>query len=465
MMKITILGAAGGEVTGSCYLVQTSRARVLVDCGLFQGSRDADSLNAAAPVPDPAHLDAVVVTHAHLDHTGRIPVLVRHGFHGAIHATSATIDLMMIILEDSARIQQQDTERLNRKRQRAGDPPVDPLYTPADVEPVRDLTRPAAFHEFIEIAPGIKARYFEAGHMLGSASVELTIEEGRQRKTVVFSGDLGPHDRPVVRDFETLTHADVVLLEATYGDRVHRPYAETVTELESIVEKSVAEGGKMLIPTFAIGRSQQINYHLAVMFREGRVAPFPVFLDSPMAIRATAVYTKHPELYDDEMNEWREQGLYPVSGDHFKPTPSADDSRALNHVPGPCAILAGAGMCNAGRILHHLRQNLWKPETHVLIVGFQGRGTLGRRLVDGEPFVSIHGEKVAVKAHIHTLGGFSAHADQHDLLQWFAPLAKHKPRLYLTHGEDDPRRALAKLIKERHGVQATLPALHEVIEL
>jgi len=464
-MKITPHGAAGGQVTGSCYLVETDQARFVVDCGMFQGTREAEDRNQQPPVDDIDRLDAVVVTHAHLDHTGRIPMLVKHGYRGPIYATSATIDLMMIILEDSARIQQGDNERINRKRARAGEEPVDPIYGPEHVEPIKGLVREVRLGNPVAVAPGVTARYFEAGHMLGSASVELKVVEGGETKTVVFSGDLGPADRPVLRDFEHVPCADLVFLESTYGDRNHRPYAETVTEFEGIVREAVAAKGRILVPTFAVGRSQQIIYHLAVMFHEGKVDPFPVFLDSPMAIRATEVYKQHPELFDDEMVAHRKAGLFPISGGYFKPSQTVDESKALNHVDGPCAILAGAGMCTAGRILHHFRQSLNQRDTHVIIVGYQGNGTLGRRLINGESPVRIHGETINVRAQVHTLGGFSAHADQSDLLRWFEPLSRHQPRLCLTHGEDEPRSALAAKIQERYGLAATLPGIGETIEL
>ncbi|MCF3651028.1 MBL fold metallo-hydrolase [Synoicihabitans lomoniglobus] len=464
-MKIKVLGAAGGQVTGSCYLVSTSQARILVDCGMFQGSREAEDLNRALPVEGIAQLDAIVVTHAHLDHTGRLPVLVKHGYTGPIFLTPATKELMMIILEDSARIQLSDNERTNRKRQRAGEDPIEPLYEPDHVEPVRNLAREVTLHEFVEVAPGIRARYFEAGHMLGSTSIELEITDAGVTKSVVFSGDLGPANRPMLRDFESMCCADLVIMESTYGDHNHQPYDKTVAEFEAIVKKVAEARGKILVPTFAVGRSQQIIYHLAVMFHERKVETFPIFLDSPMAIKATEVYREHPELFDDEMQAHRDAGLFPISGGFFKPTITADESKALNHVGGPCAILAGAGMCNAGRILHHLKQNLWKPDTHVLIVGYQGNGTLGRRLVNGEPHVKIHGEKIAVRAQVHTMGGFSAHADQADLLRWFATLASDQPRLVLTHGEDIARETLRGIVNQKFGIEATLPALGEEIDL
>ena len=464
-MKITPNGAAGGEVTGSCYLIETDQARVVVDCGMFQGSRGADDLNRRPPIDDVNAIDAVGITHAHLDHTGRIPVLVKAGYEGPIFATSATLDLMMIILEDSARIQVSDNERTNRKRRRAGEDPLEPLYDEDDVTPVRGLTREIRVGSPIDVAPGIVAKFFEAGHMLGSTSIEFTITENGKTKTVVFSGDLGPADRPVLKDFAHVPNADLVFMESTYGARNHRPYEKTVEEFEAIVRKVHAAKGKILVPTFAVGRSQQIIYHLAVMFHEKQVPVFPIYLDSPMALKATEVYKTHPELFDDEMVAYRDAGLFPISGGYFKPSESADESRALNRIDGPCAILAGAGMCNAGRILHHLKQNLWKRDTHVLIVGYQGNGTLGRRLVNGESHVKIHGEKIAVRAQIHTMGGFSAHADQSDLLRWFEPLAQHKPRLVLTHGEDRAREPLAEIIEQKHGIKAILPALGETITL
>ena len=407
----------------------------------------------------------MLVTHAHLDHTGRLPLLTKQGYTGPVYATAATIELVDLILKDAAKIQSQDVERINRKRQGRGDEFVEPLYLAEHVEHLRPLLRSIPFDQPLEIAEGVTARCVEAGHILGSASIELTVEEGGRRKVIIFSGDLGPKGLPFIRDFETLREADLVFLESTYGDRDHRPYGETVAEFEQIVQQGVAEGSKILVPTFAVGRAQQMIYHLAIMFYRCTIKPFPIFLDSPMAVEASQIYRRHPELADKEALETARKGVFPVDSTYFKASVTVEDSKRLNDLPGPCLILAGAGMCNAGRILHHFRQNLWRPETRVLIVGYQASGSLGRLLIEGTDRVTIHGESVAVRAKTHTLGGFSAHAGQTGLLDWFTAIAPSKPRVALTHGENGPREALAKLIRERHQLEPILPGLGEAIEL
>ena len=463
-MKITILGAAGGEVTGSAYLVQTQSASVLVDCGLFQGGQRADELNRP-PLPPDGQLDAVLITHGHLDHTGRLPLLAKAGYTGPVFATPATIEMSALILRDSAHIQSADIERVNRKRERAGEPPLEPLYTSAHAEAIIQQFKPVPYQQAVSVAPGLQAIWTEAGHMLGSASIQLLVDDGGKTKRVVFSGDLGPRNAPILKDYEPFRQADLVFLESTYGDRDHQPFGETVEEFFSIVQTAVGARGKILVPTFAVGRAQLLMTLLSQMFRRQLVPPFPIFLDSPMAIATTEIYRHHHELFDEEMLRYVAQKPVRADLQTLKLCATAEDSKKINDQPGPCLVMAGAGMCNAGRILHHLKANLWKPETHVVIVGYQSDDSLGRRLVNGEKLVSIFGEKIAVKAQVHTLGGFSAHAGQTDLLAWFNVIAPSQPRVALTHGENPQREILAKLIEQRYNLKPQLPELHEVIEL
>lgn len=463
-MKIHIAGAAGGEVTGSAYYVQTDKACVLVDCGQFQGTRKSETLNRWKP-PSRIKLDAVLITHAHLDHTGRLPLLAQKGHKIPVFATEATIEMTTLILRDSAHILAADAEHKNRRLVRAGEPPVKPLYTPEDADKAISLMRPVPYQQLVDIAPGIQAIWAEAGHMLGSASIQLIVEEAGQKKKIVFSGDLGPRSAPILRSYEPFHDADMVFLESTYGSGDHRPFAQTVEEFVAAVNGAIASGGKILVPTFAVGRAQLITGLLGWMFRNQKARPFPIFLDSPMAIQATEIYAKHRELFDDEALKFIAQGTLRDELRTLKLCVTAEDSKKINDQPGPCLVMAGAGMCNAGRILHHFKANLWKPETHVLIVGYQAPGTLGRQLVDGAESVKIFGEKIAVKANLHTMGGFSAHAGQTDLLAWLEAIAPAKPRVVLTHGEAESRLGLEARIRARFGLQPQLPELNEVIEL
>jgi metallo-beta-lactamase family protein len=465
-MKITVLGAAGGEVTGSAYYLQSKKASILVDCGLFQGGKKAEALNRP-PTGPRQKLDAVLLTHGHLDHTGRLPLLTQRGHRSPVFATPATIDMTALILRDSARIQAGDAERQNRKRERAGQPPIEPLYSAQQAEEIIQCLRPVSYGKPVPVAEGIQARFVEAGHMLGSASIQLLVQEDGQQKTIVFSGDLGPKGSPILHGFDSLRDADMVFLESTYGDHDHRPFTQTVEEFVSIVKDAVSHKGKILIPTFAVGRAQMLTMLMSWMFRKKHLKPFPLFLDSPMAIEATKLYFKHylnnPQLFDERLLSYIREKPIRENLKTFKATATAAQSMQINDCPGPCLIMAGAGMCNAGRILHHLKANLWKPETHVIIVGYQAHGSLGRRLVEGEKLVSIHGEKIAVKAKVHTLGGFSAHAGQTDLLTWFKGLAASKPRVVLTHGENGPRQALSQLIWQKHRLKPALPEMQETI--
>jgi metallo-beta-lactamase family protein len=460
MINITLYGAAG-EVTGSAYHLKSDRASVLIDFGLFQGRKMASEANRVPKEFDPAKLDAVVVTHGHLDHVGRLPLLIKAGYRGPIYATPASLEISRLILEDAAKVQEQDLARQNRHRTALGQKPLEPLYTAENVGEVIDLFQPLPYGEPFDVAPGVSVRMFEAGHILGSASIELTIED----RIIVFSGDLGPRNSPILRDAACLTHGELVFLESTYGDRDHRSIEETVSEFRQLVKQAVERRGKILVPTFAVGRAQTLLYHLAGMFNEKIVPKFPVVLDSPMAIAATRLHGRHPNLYDEEMMQRANARTFFSDLDWIQLSVTANDSRALNDLPGPCFIMAGAGMCNAGRILHHLKHNLSSPGTVVMIVGYQSPDSLGRALVEGVREVSIFGDRIPVRATTHSLGGFSAHAGQSDLLDWLGCLASRQPRVVLTHGEDKGRLPLAARIEERFGITAQLPEFGDVIEL
>lgn len=463
-MKITVVGAAGGEVTGSAYIVQTKHARVIVDCGMFQGGRKSESLNRPPANPN-TRLDSVLLTHGHLDHTGRLPLMAQLGYRGPVFATPATMDITALILRDSAKIQSQDAERQNRRLERAGKPPKDPLYEIEDAEQIIASMRSVPYNKPVPVAPGIQATWAEAGHMIGSASIKLVVDDTGREKSVIFSGDLGPRGIPILRDYEPFHHADLVFLESTYGDQDHRPFRQTVDEFVHIVKNAISRGGRVLVPTFAVGRAQLLIGLLGWMFRHKKIQPFPIFLDSPMAIEATKIYTKHREIFDENMK--RLIAERPLRDDlvTLKATVTPQESMKINSHEGACLIMAGSGMCNAGRILHHLKHNLWREEAHVVIVGYQGHGSLGRRLVEHQRMVSIHGEKIVVRAHVHTLGGFSAHAGQTDLLNWLGAVARSRPRVMLTHGEDSPRRTLAGMIQKRFNLKASLPRMGEAIEM
>ncbi len=491
-MRLTFHGAAG-EVTGSCYLLETAQARVLIDFGLHQGAMDAAKKNGRFPPIAPESLNAVVLTHAHLDHVGRLPLLVGGccrrpdgggrtqpaPFRAPVYATAASIDLAAIILKDAAHIQDADAERENRRRLREGKTPVAPLYTSADADRAIALLRAVRFGEGREIAPGVTCRFFESGHILGAASVELTVcENGAAPKIVVFSGDIGPRGVPLLRDPEPPPRADVLVLESTYGNRDHRARSATVAELNQVLNEARdpggAGGGKVLIPCFAVGRTQELIYELGCLRRDEarsrrvRDTELPgVYVDSPLGIEATGLYARHPELFDGEAAAILRSGGSPLNFPGLRFTRTREQSAALNSMGGGAIVMAGSGMCTGGRILHHLRHGLPNPRNHVVFVGFQAEGTLGRRLVNRESVVRVMGEMVSVRAAVHTLGGFSAHAGRTELLAW---ASRVRPvggtmRLFLTHGEDMPRRSLAAALRDQSGWTATLPGFGDSVEL
>jgi metallo-beta-lactamase family protein len=463
-MKITLHGAGSGEVTGSAYLVQTKTANVLVDCGLFQGRKKLENYNRLprrGPIQD---LDAVVLTHAHLDHTGRLPLLTNVGYEGAIYATPATIEVTDLILRDSARLQQADLERENRKRLRQAQKPLQLLYGADAVDKLRPLFKPLDYDDPAEVAPGVVVRAVEAGHILGSVSIEMTVEEDGAKRVLVFSGDLGPRGAPLHRDPVPFKRADLVFMETTYGDRLHPSLQQTAAETREVIRKAVEAKGRILVPVFAVGRTQLLLYLLAGAFERKTLPPFPIYIDSPMAIEATKIYGRHSELFDDEALEMQRSGELQANLETAKFCPTPNDSRELNGREGPLMIMAGAGMCTGGRILHHFRHGLAQPSTTVLFVGYQSQGSLGRMIVDGKKSVRIFGETIPVRASVHTMSGLSGHADQEGLLRWFGSMAPSKPRVILTHGEDRARQTLGGLIQERYQLKPEYPAMGETIE-
>ena len=466
-MNITVLGAAR-EVTGSCLLVETPSARFLVDCGMVQGGREASARNRQ-PFPfDPRTLDFVLLTHAHIDHSGLLPKLTRSGFAGPIFTTAATADLLAVMLPDSAHIQQADAERASRRRKPARQPgaEVAPLYSMQDaVDCLRQL-QAVRYDEEIEPHAGVRCRFRDAGHILGSAIVEIWLTEGGKTTKLVMSGDLGQPGRPILRDPVTIAEADILFIESTYGDRAHKDQAATLDELAQVVDHTLnVRHGNVIVPAFAVGRTQEVLYHLHRLSREGRLRNLHIHVDSPMAAAATRITMQHLDLFDEparRLADWRAAGRnLPL----LRFTASVEESMALNRIRSGAVIVAASGMCDAGRIKHHLRHNLGRRECSVLITGFQAQGTLGRKLVDGAKRVSIFGEEIAVRASIHTLGGFSAHADQPALLAWAAAFARPPRQTFVVHGEESAALALAERLRSGRGWNVSVPARGQAIGL
>ncbi|GAB3387908.1 MBL fold metallo-hydrolase RNA specificity domain-containing protein [Lysobacter fragariae] len=448
-MQVHFHGAAG-EVTGSLHEVHAAGHRILLDCGMCQGSHEAERRNAD-PFPfEPGQIDALVISHAHIDHIGRVPLLVKRGFKGPIHAQQATAELMSIMLLDAAGIAEGEAVRANRHR-RSGEPLVEPLYTRDDVDVALQRVQPLPYGKRTTIVPGIDIVFRDAGHILGSSITEI-FADGRK---LVFSGDLGPKNTPILRDLETIDQADLVLMESTYGDRNHRERADTIAELGRILDDAWEHGGNVLIPAFAVGRSQELLYWFARHWDEWKLARWQIFLDSPMAAKVVKVYDGNQDLFDADARRVWASRPNPFALPNLQFTVTAQESMAINQVERGAIVIAGSGMANAGRILHHLRHRLSFEHTHVVFVGYQAEGTLGRRLVDGARWVRIHGRDVRVNAQRHTIGGLSAHADQHGLIEWYGGFA-NRPPLVLVHGEDKSREGLSGEIGERFGVTAML---------
>lgn len=462
-MEIEFYGATSG-ITGSCHILRAGGHTVLLDCGLIQGPREVEARNRE-PFPfAPETIDAVVLSHGHIDHSGRIPLLVRQGYRGPVYAQHATGDLCEILLEDSASLQERDAAYENKWRARRNRPPVEPLYTIADARDALENFVGLRYRERREILPGISICFQDAGHILGSSSVEVWLsEDGRERK-IVFSGDLGQYDTPILNDPAVIESADHVLIESTYGNRRHRDRRHTIDEIGTIISEARHERGNLLIPAFSIGRSQEILYFLGSYYDAWELDRWEVFLDSPMAIRASKVYWDYPHLYDEDATRLRRRINEMPHLRNLHLSSSVEESMAINNIRSGAIIIAGSGMCNGGRIVHHLKHNISHKGAHVMIVGYQANGTLGRRLVDGHEQVKIHGEMYRVRARVHTVGGLSAHGDVDDLSRWIGNFSSD-PAVHVVHGEPGSKQDFRDHLERRFGLRADVPEEGDILQL
>ena len=461
LVKITFLGAAR-EVTGSCYLMETGGRAFLVDHGMFQGGAEADRKNRAPLQFDPRAIEFVLVTHAHIDHSGLLPRLIELGFRGPVYATSATCDLLGVMLPDAAFVQEREAE-MNRGRRSER-----PLYTVAQAHAALERLHPVSYDEPLDLGPGLRCRFREAGHILGSAIIELWAKEGARTNKVVFSGDIGPPARPVVKDPTLIEEADALIVESTYGNRLHKSMAATEDELAEVMKQTLARGrGNVVIPAFAVGRTQEILYILGSLVRRGRVASgLQIYVDSPMAAKATEVTLRHRDLIDEETREliaWGRNGGGRAMQVHF--TESVEESKRLNNMRHGAVIISASGMCDAGRIRYHLRHNLPRAESAIVFTGFQAAGTLGRRLVDGASEVRLFGETVPVRARICTIGGLSAHADQAGLMQWLRGFRKAPRQTFVVHGEAATALEFAELVRRELAWHVELPGSRQSFDI
>ncbi len=462
-MNITFYGAAK-EVTGSCYLIENQGYRVLLECGLFQGMPKSELRNSEPFAFDPTSIDAVVLSHAHIDHSGRIPLLVKSGFSGPVYTHKATKDLCNIMLADSAFLNEKEAEWGNRKRARKGLPLIEPLYTMEDARHAVMQFKAVDYNTEHDIVPGVRLKLLDAGHILGASIVELTMSDGGSERKLVFSGDLGQNGMPILCDPESVKNADIVLMESTYGDRMHRSWKDTLEELRGILRSAKQTKGNILIPAFTVGRTQEILYLFSKYYDEWGLGNWQIFLDSPMAIDATETYSKYDDLYDREASKIfsRKGDFFHLPNFHFSRT--TEDSMKLNQISSGAIIIAGSGMCTGGRIKHHLKHNLWRRDCHLVISGFQASGTLGRAIVDGAKYVRLWGETIKVAASVHTIGGLSAHADQRGLLGWYKKI-KGVPPVVLVHGEPDAQGVLRQHLQDEIGAQVVIAKPEMVLDL
>lgn len=451
-------------MTGSATLLEKGSLKWLVDCGMFQGGKELEERNWNLQPYQAEKLSFILLTHAHIDHSGLIPKLVKERFRGKVICTKATLDLCEVMLQDSGHIQEMEAEWQNRKSKRAGRAGKDeaiPLYTMKDAEKSLQYFETVKYDEMLDLADGVKVRFQDAGHILGSAIVEVWIEEEGEKKKIIFSGDLGNFDQPLIRDPSVVEEGDVLWLESTYGDRLHKTRDETVEELLKIVQEAIAHRAKVVIPAFAVERTQDIIYTLGQFIRKGSIPSVPVYIDSPLAISATQIFKRNSDCFDRETQGLLSGGENPLEIPGIIYTRTTEESKMINEDPGPGIIVSASGMCDSGRIQHHLKHHLWREESHIVIIGYQAEGTIGRRIVDGAKTVKLFGEEIAVKAHIHTLGGFSAHADQRGLLDWLSHIRNPQLEVFVNHGEEKTSMKLGQLIGEQLHLKTTVPQWRE----
>jgi len=465
-IKLRFLGAAQ-NVTGSCYLVEANDVRFLVDCGLYQ-EREFKGRNWE-PFPIPAHtIDAVLLTHAHLDHCGLLPKLVKEGFSGPVYCTAATSEITQIILMDSAKIQQEDAEFKKKRHQREGRKgpyPEIPLYTTDDARACFHLLSPVHYEESIQLCDGVCATFYDAGHILGSSMIKVMLSQNGEKRTLLFSGDVGRWNKPILQDPTLFDQADYVLVESTYGDRSHGNQEAIGDELAGVINLTMKAGGNILIPSFALERSQEVLYYLNELLIADRIPHLVVFVDSPMAVSVTDVFQHHSELFDREMTELIRQGTSPFDFPGLTMVRTVDQSKAINYISGTAMIIAGSGMCTGGRIKYHLVENISRPESAILFVGYQAAGTLGREIAGGAREVRILGQKYPVRAKVTQIHGFSAHADRDELFKWLSALQKPPRHLFVTHGESEAARQFADFVERRTGWKVSVPKYRDEVVL
>lgn len=470
-MKIRFLGAVKG-VTGSCHLIQTQGKNIMLDCGMYQGKDD--DLNMDEFEINPSEIDCLFLSHSHIDHSGRIPLLVKQGFKGSIYCSKPTYDLCEIMLIDSAHIQETEAEWKNNKAKRSGKKLVEPLYTQEDASESLQYFKPILYDQIINIDENITVKFNDAGHILGSSIIEMWIKDEEDTLKLVYSGDLGMHEKPLLKDPASIDKADYLIMEATYGDRIHENIEQRTEELINIILKTAKRGGSIIIPSFAVGRTQELIYELNKYYdshldkigtKENELKKIPVYIDSPLAIKATEIFKRNTHAFDEEAKDYIMRGDNPLDFENLHFTQSADESKQLNFSTEPKIIISASGMCEAGRIRHHLKHNLWRKEASIVFVGYQAEGTLGRRLLDGERKVKLFGDDIMVNAEIYNVEGFSGHADKIALLNWIEEFEEKPGKIFIVHGEKESKENFAKEVKNKFNINCIVPEYNVVYDI